>query len=656
MNCTVMEYLVRRAREITRCAGGWVNEAADLSEAIRRRREEFLDALGIAEYLGSGDRPAPPWTVTGDLERPGYRIRKLWYESIPGLYVTANLYLPDTPAVGSGAPAVLYLCGHAPHQKTYYQAIPRRFAQMGFAALIVETVQLGEVEGYHHGCFREGWFHWYSRGYSPAAVELLNAIRGLDLLANYPGIDGKRLGATGISGGGATTWWVAAADERVAAAAPVCGTATLASHIAQRTLDGHCDCMWWPNTMMWDLADVGALVAPRPLLIASADRDGIFTAAGIRMVHRQLVAAYRRMGVPNHLRLVLTPGPHGYHRRSRTEVFSWMMRHLADRDIPPGRVGDVDEAPDHQEPAEVLRVYVSGEPAGNRVRTIQDELVPTAAPPMISDLVSLTRERDRVTQRLRERPFRWFPSPPPALAARWELRHAEGEGGGRFSFLAEAGWRLQGVYGRVRGALGLVVALRSHGEGANDAEEFARSIRADADWALVEPRGTGDTAWGDELNWRVRRAAAWTGVTTASWQVWDVLRALEALQALTGWSSDRTVLVARGSMAVPALYAALLHGRLGGVVLQTPPSTLDAPSSPDGRGPAVEVLGALRIADLEHVAALLAPAELVLVDAEARSYSFAEEAYRTVGAGKHFRRAASLEDARLAEHWGAWSV
>ena len=35
--------------------------------------------------------------------------------------------------------------------------------------------------------------------------------------------------------------------------------------------------MWWINTHRWDLVDVGALVAPRPLLIASADRDGIFT-------------------------------------------------------------------------------------------------------------------------------------------------------------------------------------------------------------------------------------------------------------------------------------------------------------------------------------------------------------------------------------------
>ena len=56
-------------------------------------------------------------------------------------------------------------------------------AELGFACLVVETVQLGEVRGYHHGCYREGWFHWISRGYSSAHIEAINGIRGLDLLA-----------------------------------------------------------------------------------------------------------------------------------------------------------------------------------------------------------------------------------------------------------------------------------------------------------------------------------------------------------------------------------------------------------------------------------------------------------------------------------------
>src|SRR6185369_10210427 len=122
-------------------------------------------------------RPPLHVQVTGVVERAKYRIEKLYYESLPQLYVTANLYLPKTDAASGFKPpfpGVLYVCGHADTQKVHYQAHPRRFAELGFACLIVETVQLGEVRGYHHGCYREGWFHWISRGYSPAAVELLN--------------------------------------------------------------------------------------------------------------------------------------------------------------------------------------------------------------------------------------------------------------------------------------------------------------------------------------------------------------------------------------------------------------------------------------------------------------------------------------------------
>ena len=91
--------------------------------------------------------------MTGVVERPRYRIEKLYYESLPQLYVTANLYVPGD--LTAPAPGVLYLCGHAEKQKVHYQAHPRRFAELGFVCLLIETVQRGGIRGHHHGCFRE---------------------------------------------------------------------------------------------------------------------------------------------------------------------------------------------------------------------------------------------------------------------------------------------------------------------------------------------------------------------------------------------------------------------------------------------------------------------------------------------------------------------
>ncbi|MFQ6134001.1 MAG: alpha/beta hydrolase family protein, partial [Armatimonadota bacterium] len=320
-------YLCREARRISDEALSDFTDAAAWRRLLPEKRRQYAEMMCLHELPPQAERPPLNPKVTGVLDRDKYTVEKLYYESLPQLYVASNLYVPK--GLDGPAPGVLYVCGHSSTQKVHYQAHPRRFAELGFVALVVETVQLGEVRGYHHGCYREGWWHWYSRGYTSAGMELLNGIRGLDLLQERPEVDGDRLGVTGISGGGAMSWWLAAGDERIKCAAPVCGTATLASHIIDRTIDGHCDCMWWINNYLWDLTDVGALIAPRPLMIASANRDGIFTIASIREVYERLRELYDMLGVPQNLSLVETPGPHSYHELSRTAIFSWFLHHLA---------------------------------------------------------------------------------------------------------------------------------------------------------------------------------------------------------------------------------------------------------------------------------------------------------------------------------------
>ena len=373
-NLSIRDYLSREARRMTDNALVDFKTSADITRTAGQRRQRFMDMMGLADLPGAAARGPVPFKTTSVLDRPTYRIEKLHYESLPNLHVTANLYAPKITS-GERRPGVLYVCGHLENQKFHYQAHARRFAELGFPTLIVETVQLGEVTGYHHGCYREGWFHWYSRGYSPAAIELLNGIRGLDLLAARRDVDSARLGVTGISGGGATTWWIAAADERVKVCSPVCGTAAIASHVYDRVIDGHCDCMWWINTALWDLADVGALIAPRPLLIASANQDGIFPIESIREVHSQLEKLYKTLGRPDDLRFVETPGGHSYHQQSRTAIFAWFIKHLMGKDVSPDQVGDIELDMARLESESDLKVYVTDMPPGNRALTIQDEFV-----------------------------------------------------------------------------------------------------------------------------------------------------------------------------------------------------------------------------------------------------------------------------------------
>jgi cephalosporin-C deacetylase-like acetyl esterase len=642
---TIREYLAREAQRISDRSLSEFTDAAAWRRLIPERRRQYMELMGLEDLSPPDQRPPLNAKVTGVVERPGYRIEKLYYESLPKLYVTANLYVPN--GLTAPAPGVLYVCGHSDTQKVHYQAHPRRFAELGFVSLVVETVQLGEVRGHHHGCCREGWFHWYSRGYSPAGIELLNGARGLDLLAQRPDVDAQRLGVTGISGGGAVSWWIAAGDERVRVVAPVCGTSTLASYIEDRMIDGHCDCMWFINTHGWDLADVGALIAPRPLLIASADRDEIFTVAAIREVHAQLARLYTTLGVPEMLGLVETPGPHSYHERSRTAIFSWFLRHLQGKEVPAEQVGDADETPEKQETADTLRVFVNGPLPEDRTLTIHEDSFTPPPAPEIPDPAVLERTRREVIAALRRQTFGAFP-PPVAPAPQIGFEFASGNSTGcRFAFSPEEGWRLHGrltIPDAVSPPAPAVVALRLPGEERNASERFVGRLRVPWAKVVVEPRGTGETAWGEELQWHLRRAAAWTGRTLASLRVWDTLAALQAVRALPQVDANQVSLAARGEMAAVALYAALLDGQVRTLFLEAPPATQNAPSQPDGRGPAIEMLNCLRVTDLPYVAGLLYPTELVFIGESPSTYDWAEALYRRLGSPGRVCRVTDLAE------------
>ena len=105
------------------------------------------------------------------------------------------------------------------------------FARNGYACLVIDTLQMGEIEGIHHGTYRYDRWWWHARGYTSAGVEAWNCIRALDYLQSREEVDGERLGVTGRSGGGAYSWWIAAIDERIKAAVPVAGIASLRNHV-----------------------------------------------------------------------------------------------------------------------------------------------------------------------------------------------------------------------------------------------------------------------------------------------------------------------------------------------------------------------------------------------------------------------------------------
>ena len=544
--------------------------------------------------------------VTGKIEREDFTVEKLHFQALPQLYVTANLYLPkklETPA-----PAILYVCGHSQvvtngvscGNKTYYQHHGEWFARNGYVCLVIDTLQLGEIEGLHHGTYREGQWWWNSRGYTPAGVEAWFGIRALDYLCSRPEVDKDRIGMTGRSGGGSYTWTVAALDDRVKVAAPVAGITDLQNQVVDGAVEGHCDCMFFVNTYRWDFPQVAALIAPRPLLIANSDKDTIFPLDGVVRVYNQARRIYQLYGATNHLGLLITDGPHADTQDLQLPVFRWFNRFLKQQD--PLIEMAAKKFFDPQE----LRAFDQVPPDQVNTR-IQESFVPAARPAPTTDI------DQKELQDLRAKAFGGWPAEPFPIAP---VLYAQSNRAGLhircYRFESQPGVELSFVLlsdakvlkpGKV-----ILKILDTESWTNSPCETFPQGAIADdqiagfrrqmqdekAALAFFAPRLVEPSPWTSDPKKfvQIRRRFMLLGQTLDGMRVWDIRCAVQALHSLQETKGASVYLLARGDMGVNAAYAALFEPRVAGLQLTQLPSSQAA-------GP--DYLNALKFVELPQV-------------------------------------------------------
>ncbi len=630
----VRDYLNTIAEEITDRKLPTFSTDSEFSKWQENRKVKFHKMLGIDTYLNQPRSPLNV-TITGTLQNETHRIEKLYYESLPGLYVTANLYMPHD--LKRPAPAIVYLCGHSPTQKVLYQEHPKKFAQLGFVTLIIDTIEFGEVRGTHHGTYTHGQFQWVSKGYTPVAPEVWNAIRGIDLLTERQEVDGKRVGITGHSGGGAISWWTACCDDRIKVVASSSGTGTVASHISERTIDTHCDCIFPNNPYGWSLVELYALIAPRPILIVSPDRDNNYTIDSVRVVFEKLKGLYNNLGHKEDVQLFEFHAHHSYSPSSRKAIFSWFIQHLKDEDYSDKEVSDIDG---EEEKEESLLVFQGNTPANDQSTNVQDWLIPQTELLSIRSPQELKSAREHVVKKLMEESFSTFPKPniPLSIKTRQIYFRRESTWHHKFSYISEHNWRipaeLWGGSNMRNSRSPTAVYLKSPGN--VDGQRFSKiPIIHDlpSSWlqAVIDTRGTGENAWGMEINWHVRRSLALTGRTVASLRVWDVLRGIQALRSMPEVSHDKIIIAADGDMAVPALYASLLDGNIFAVVLKNPPASQNLSSQSNGFDNVLEIINSLRHTDLQQVAGLIWPTKIIFLGNRPESYRWSENIHNQLG-------------------------
>jgi hypothetical protein len=457
-------------------------------------------------------------------------------------------------------------------------------------------------------------------------------MRALDYLETTPDdVDPARMGVTGLSGGGVVSWCLGAADERVKVVVPVCQTGSIEHVVVDRATDGHCDCAFWINYYRWCWPDLGALIAPRALLIASGTEDVLWRPFGYRDVAHCASATNTRLWARRPIR----PGRGSDSARVHSQTAparssTWFHLHLR------GDASPVeDDVTDYVEPAENLLVFGGTLPEEDAMRQIETLLVPGARLPELPADEAAWKVHQRVTrEKLRELTFRNLPLefvPVPS-----DVRADGGQRDVRlesYHFASSDGLSVRVQTARARQPDGpqpvLAFAVQPDARTSFGGGGTSRpNVRPEMAKAAVEVRNTGATSVGPGYLWTARRLYPLLGQTLPERQVHDLLGAVALLRREPALGP--IALYGQGYTAPLAIYAALLDPEVDELILANPPETHQDPET-------AEFLGILQIGDLPQNLALFYPRPITFVGGVPPAYEWTRRLYEHLGAGDRIR-------------------
>lgn len=328
MNAIAQRDLQQRAKNI--------REIHTVADAERRKqfvRRELLNDVGeLPDYRGSLNPK-----ITGEIHTPTFTIEKAIYESLPGFFVTADIYRPN---LQGRYPAVLLQAGHTQEGKVENQRIAANLAMKGFVVLCFDPIGQGERVQTYSSQIEEPLAGWSVPehiqmgaqsemiGQGLARYFIWDAMRSLDYLASRPDVDASRIGAAGCSGGGALTTFIGALDSRIKVVIPACYPSSFETLFPTTAVHGE---MTFPHFLAsgLDTADFVELSAPKPWLLQSTETDQFgFSHEGVEHVYHEAQAWYDIYNARGNLGFMVAPGSHGMPLASREAVYQWMIRWL----------------------------------------------------------------------------------------------------------------------------------------------------------------------------------------------------------------------------------------------------------------------------------------------------------------------------------------
>jgi cephalosporin-C deacetylase-like acetyl esterase len=636
-----------RYREYARCLPDYLSALADAAYGRRNARIAPLKTpAAIRDYQAWARRTfhqlagaLPERTplnlrTVGALERTRYRVEKIVYESRPGLFVTANLYLPKTGT--PPYPGVLFQMGHSTNGKGYalYQRCCQGLVQLGHVVLAFDPIGQGERTNYPQP---DGWLtrlrsataehdvpgrQMLLVGETATGALLWDAMRSLDVLAAHPQVDPRRLASTGQSGGGTLTMILAALDDRLAAAAVSSGNTenfAVTPFLTPGSSDDAEQDLIGSGPLAFDRWDLLWPFAPKPLLVAVSAHDFFGTYSPSyersgREEFQKLARAYSALGAAERLKYFESPLPHALSYPMRLAVYNWFERflHHSDRAIE-------DEPPTSPETDQTLWCGLTG----NAVRDFAGK-TPFA---LVRERAQGIRTPDRPAD-LRA----LLGMDPPAADARLEVRSTTKYRNCELlaveTITAKQVWAPAWLFLPKRAWTRLLLLIEPNGRGAawHEDELYDQLATAGIAVCAADVRGVGDLegqfgpgAAGYARSHQSEENYAWAslilGRSLLGQRTTDIIALARSLAG--AYPRAEIALAARDKMTVPALCAAALESRIAKVYLARhlvswrSVAELENYSCPL----ASLVPDALRATDLPEIARSIAPRPLIVAGA-----------------------------------------
>jgi dienelactone hydrolase len=583
----VHEYFVEQVRAAERrnlAAKAALKTKADAEAYVREVQRKVRESFGpLPEKTPLNPR------IMKSVDRDAYRIENVIFESRPGFFVTANLYIPKGREFP--LPGVVGTCGHSANGKAgeTYQAFSQGLARLGYVVLIYDPIGQGERMQYVDDAFQPrkgtGTREHLHAGNQQFLVgdffgtwRAWDGIRALDYLFTRSEVDPKQVGVTGNSGGGTMTTWLCGLEQRWTMAAPSCFVTTFRRNMENELPADTEQCPPKALALGLDHDDFIAAMAPKPVKLLGKEKD-YFDARGHEEAYQRLNRLYKLLDAEANIARFRGPTYHGYSRENREAMYQWFNRVTG--------VSDVRSEPTLTfEKDETLWCTPHGQVAELHSRTVfsftkakSEALAGQRGRPSGTKLIAAVRETLRIPERTGIPDFRILR---PLRSRSYPAQHA-------VNYVVETEPGIQSIVYRLseeplmsRPPLGQTRAVLyvSHHSADDELrnEPLVRELYSsekDAAFFAVDPRGIGDSRpdtcnadsflnpYGSDYFYAIH--SLMLDYPYLGQKTFDLLRVLD-------WFGDlghtEVHLVAKGWGTIPATFAALLAPSVTQVTLK----------------------------------------------------------------------------------------